>query len=181
MELYKQIDKSLKKIYEEFKKDKSDLTGWGLMKRLKKEANFEEELINFFIYRIYKLSYKKREIINVFSYLAELISYPYNEEEWIRVKGKNPDEEIEFSPKLFFKKGIKTKILEALELDKTLKAYYHYLICREEELNEKKHLNKNQIKKCRYWDSAIGEILDIFKDEWKKKYPNPSKIIKLSG
>ena len=181
MKLYKQIDKRLKEIYEEFKEDRGDLTGWGLIQKLKEEADFDEELINFFIYRIYKLSYKKKEIINIFSLLAELLSYPHNEEERIRVGGKNRNEEIEFSPKLFFKKGIKTKVLETLELDKTLKVYYHYLICREEELVEKQYLNKDQIKKCRYWDSAIEEILSIFKAEWKKKYSNPSRIIKVRG
>ena len=177
MAIQKHIDKKLEEIYEEFKKDTGDKTGWSLNQKLKKEAVFNEELINYFFYRIMKISYEDKKIISFL--LSEFLSYPYNEEKWILSGEAKSENEIEIFPKIIFKKGIKTKVLESLGLDETLKTFYYHLVSKEEEINDFRYLTKEQAEKYRYWDFAIKEVLEVFSKEMKEKFPNSSRIIEI--
>ena len=80
MAILKEIDKKLEKIYEKYKKDKRDITGWDFLNNLKKEAYLHEFLTSFFIYRIFEIISKKGEIINNPRAIKELIQCCYHSE-----------------------------------------------------------------------------------------------------
>lgn len=179
MKLQKQIDEKLKKLYKKFKGDNEDLTGWSFTEDLKKEANFNDELLGYFYYRIVKLSYDTKEIPLLF--LKNFILFPFFKEKYlsypsnINIKNK---EIIEIFPKIFFKKGIKTKVLESLDLNKTITAYYYYLICLEKEINEKNYLTEEQINNFSNWENASNEIIKVLDEELNKKFGKNSEVIK---
>lgn len=171
MKLQEQIDERLMEIYKEFKDDRGDLTGWSLNQKLKEEAKNNEGLFDYFNYRIQKIAYENNEIISCI--LFNFLLYPFFEEEYIlnpsKIKSEDKDF-IEFLPRVFFKKGIKTKVLEALGLNKTLKAYYYYLLCIEKEIGEKNYLKNEEISKFSNWESASNGISNILRSELKEKF-----------
>lgn len=181
MRIKEQVDEKLERIYEEFKEDGGDLTGWTLLQNLKKESNSEEGLLEYFIYTLFKIAYKKREVINVFNLLTNFISYPYHKESYLNYPGKKNSSVKEIFPKLFFKRDILTKILELLQLKETLTAFYYSLIVKEEEINEKNYLSKKQISEFRGFEISQTRVLDIFRNEYKKNRLNKRpKIIKFN-
>lgn len=169
--LQKQIDNKLKKIYEKYKEDKEDLTGWSFERKLKEEADSNEDLFDYFCCRVMKIAYNMGEIPLLF--LSDLILYPHFEERHIihpsemELKNKTL---LEFLPKIFFKRGIKTKVLEAIGFNKTIKAYYSYLLCIQEEFDGKSYLEEKEISKFSNWESASNELANILREELGQKF-----------
>lgn len=194
MKIQEKIDRRLKKIYEEFRKDTGDKTGWSLMQKLKKEAGSEEGLIQCFIYEIFKVAYKKGEVINIFNLLANLIIYPYHKESYLDYPSPyhkegyldyplKKDKNIkEVFPRLFLEKGVLSNILESLQLEETQKAFYYYLIVKDEEINEKDYLSEEQISEFKKESIYETRVLDIFSKEYKnKKLDKEDRIIKINA
>lgn len=165
MKIRENIDSRLEEIYKEFKQDKEDLTAWSVEKKIKKEADFEEVLIEYLIYRLMRIAFNQKEII--VPLLQKFLIYNYFEE---KISFKNESDSIEIFPKVYLIKGIKTKIFERIGFKKTLNAYYNYLLCNEEEINEKNYLSENQINQFCNWEKASEKIIAIFKEELEEKF-----------
>ena len=185
MILKKEIEKRLLQIYEEFKEDEEDLTAWTFERKLHLEANGDESLIRYFKYLIVIIAFEFNEIITPF--LSEFLTYPAFDEHYCPTCSNYPEGYNPY-PEVYFEKGIKTKLLEKLDLNLTLKEYYKYLTYISEELNHTNYLSNEDIEIYSNFDKAMDKILDTFWIEMKKKCPkyfnenlnNDHRIIKFS-
>jgi len=183
MNLQIYINEKLEKIYEKFREDKGDKTGWSLIQSLKQEANYEEGLIQYFIYSIFKIAYQKGEIINIFSLITELISYPYHKESYLDYPShsKNKRDVKEVFPRLFMKEDVLIKVLGLLQLKETQRVIHYYFIIKNEEIDEENYLSKKQISEFKKEGIDETRVLDVFREEYKqKKLDKKPKIIRFT-
>jgi len=86
----------------------------------------------------------------------------------------------EIFPGVTASEGILTKVLESLELKETQRAFYYYLISKEEEINEKFYLGKKAISEFEKENISMAKILDIFREEYKQKgLDKKQRLIKI--
>lgn len=169
MRIYKEINEKLEKIYNDFKKDKDDLTGWTFKQILRQESGYGDLLRGGFIEIIFTIAYKESEI--PLPLLSGLVYYGCisNQE-----PDESPEEEVErisFFQGFSCNKTIIVKVLEKLNLKKTLNDFFTFLLCREEEVNLKMHLSDKQIERFNQIDSkAINEILKTLNNELNEKF-----------
>ncbi len=175
--LLSQIDKKLLEIYENQRENEKDRTGWEYIQELKKEADNNLFLFSFFVYRSFELVFeKKKELINLPHMIKELLRTFYHYEHFIpKAAGSSTEDEIELFPGIIFAKGITYKILEHLKLEETKVSFSYYLMIWEEEINEKKYLSEDQIRRFK----SIERIIEVFLDEYNKKLKNKPRIIKI--
>ena len=181
MKLYKRINKRLEEIYDEFKKDKLDLTGWSLMQKIKEEANFEESLENFLIYRLFEIALNKKEIINIPNLIKLLIvSKNKKEKISIEIEGETKDYQ-ELYRGVYLKKGALTQILKNLKLVETLDFFIKFIILEDEKINPKYYVGEKLTEKySKDKKEFINYIINTFEKEYgRKKLKEKGRILKM--
>lgn len=174
MKIAETIDKKAKEIFENFEKDKEDLTGWSLRQAIREESRNNKKLGDFILYKVYQNGYEKNKTIPLF--LSHLIEYMISSRNMGESKikflneGSEMSEFIEIFPKIGIEKDILIKILRSLGLDKTIKSYGTFFMVRENEMNQNHYFSEEQVKRFKKSDEeVIDEILDIFHEECREK------------
>ncbi len=181
MKIYTQINNKLGEIYDEFKKDKQDLTGWSLMQKIKEEANFEESLENLLTYKLFEIALSKKEIINIPNLIKLLIASKNKKEKVsIEIEGETKDYQ-ELYRGVYLKKGALTQILETLRLTETLDFFIKFVILDDEEINPNYYVGEKLIKEYgKDKKELIEKIIKTFEREYeKKKLRKIGRIIKI--
>ncbi len=187
MAIFLDINIRIEKIYEEFKKDAEDKTGWSLMQKLRKESGQDNRLKGFLLYQLYKISYEQNETIPLL--LQDFIGYVMSskdpdEKEVVRVGSKlDLKNAVEIFPGIACRRDLLINLLEKLKLDKTLKTYCTFSLMKEEELRHSNYFSESQMKKFNGPDKeAVDFVLDVFNKECKEKgIILKKRIIKLKS
>jgi hypothetical protein len=182
MKISQQIDKRLEEIYEKFRKDAKDLTGWDLTQELKKESEGNNFLSSYLNYRIFEIAWTKKEIITAFNLLKNLIISPWREDQILIEVGEDKTGLEEIFEGIYLKKGISLKVLDKLKLKETKNFLINFLMLKNNEINPKIYLGEKMIQQYKEngEESFFSKLIKIFEEEYSSIFgENLKKIPKI--
>jgi len=187
MRIYKEINEKLEKIYNDFKKDEKDLTGWDLCETIHKESGYDYGFLMAKMFKeLYKLNFKNKEIIISSRPLKEFIKLNgvYFDEEYLLGTKESPEELkniILYNPKNKIKRGIMINVLEKIGLGKTLKVFCEYIILMEEEINFERKISRKKLGEFKSFKNPYELVLKTFQEEIGEKdfHKNQKRIFKF--
>ncbi len=174
-----QIEKKLNEILSKFVegKIKNDIE---LLNIIRKESSSSHTLFYFLLEKFLEIAYHQNILILSKSVLRYYLKSRIKEDgDYIYIGDvtKNLDDSIKIDLDTYIEKGLFIKIIEKMNLKKTLDSYKKFLIVNEDEIDSTRILNENEIKKFKQIDSVIH----VFWKEFDSVVPKGKRYIKFNS